>query len=71
MTPSAVPAFWAGRNLIAPIARHAGLMNGRPLNDNERALVTALLDGEPEAGRDLRSHLDAVEVRSGCNCGCG
>lgn len=46
-------------------------MNGRLLNDNERALVTALLDGEPEAGRDLCSHLDSVRVRSGCNCGCG
>ena len=33
--------------------------------------MTALLDGEPEAGSGLRSHLDSVRVRSGCTCGCG
>lgn len=61
----------ACRDPTTPIARHAERMNGRLLNDNERALVTALLDGEPEAGRDLRLHLNSVRVRSGCNCGCG
>lgn len=46
-------------------------MNSRPLHDKVRALVTALLDGAPEVGRDLRPHLDSVRVRSGCSCGCG
>lgn len=46
-------------------------MHGRPLHDNERVLVTALLDGAPEVGSDLRLHLDSVGVRSDCSCGCG
>lgn len=50
---------------------HAGRMEPRPVSRDGAALLTAILDGEPGAGRDLRSHLDTLEAQSGCNCGCG
>jgi hypothetical protein len=46
-------------------------MDARPLSDNERDVLGALLDQEAPGATELRDQLGQVEVVSNCNCGCG
>ena len=46
-------------------------MEARPINDHERALVTAILAAPGDGFEALRVQLPAAKVVGGCECGCG
>ena len=46
-------------------------MEGRPINDFERALVSGILASSGDGFEALRAQLPMARVVSGCECGCG
>jgi len=51
--------------------RQTDHVDARPLSSGERGLLDELLMLEVPGEDDLRHQLDAVEVFSSCDCGCG
>jgi hypothetical protein len=43
----------------------------RPLTDQERSLLTAILDQPFPESRDLLAQVEVAEAQRGCDCGCG
>ena len=50
---------------------HSGAVEGRPINDLERALVSGILASEGDGFEALRAQLPTARVVPGCKCGCG
>jgi hypothetical protein len=47
------------------------MTSGRPLADNERAVLERLLSGEFAGAEAFRAQIAATSVTGECECGCG
>lgn len=62
----------SSRNLAsASRTEHSGAVEGRPINDLERALVSGVLTSAGDGFEALRAQLPTARVVPGCECGCG